>query len=54
MWTKENRPNYNRRLDMVPSDLTDAEWARVAPVILPARHGGARRTVDVRDIVNGI
>ena len=54
MWAKENRPNYNRRLDMVPSDLTDAEWARVAPVIPPARHGGARRTVDVRDIVNGI
>ena len=54
MWTKENRPKYNRRLDMVPSDLTDAEWALVGPVIPPARHGGARRTVDVREIVNGI
>ena len=54
MWTKENRPKYNRRLDMYPSDLTDAEWALVAPVIPPARHGGAKRTVDVREIVNGI
>ena len=54
MWTKENRSKYSRRLDVYPSDLTDAEWALIAPVIPPARHGGARRTVDVREIVNAI
>ena len=54
MWTKENRPKYNRRLDAYPSDLTDAEWALIAPVIPPAKRGGAKRTVDVREIVNGI
>ena len=54
MWTKENRPKYNRRLDAYPGDLTDAEWALIAPVIPPAKRGGAKRTVDVREIVNGI
>ena len=54
MWTKENRQKYHRRLSVYPSDLTDAEWALIEPRIPPARHGGARRTVDVREIVNGI
>ena len=54
MWTKENRPKYNRLLDAYPGDLTDAEWALIEPVIPPAKHGGAKRTVDVREIVNGI
>lgn len=54
MWTKENRSRYNRRLGVYPSDLTDLEWALIAPVIPPARHGGAKRTVDVREIVNAI
>ena len=54
MWTKENRPKYARDLNACPSDLTDAEWALIEPVIPPAKHGGAKRTVDVREIVNGI
>ncbi len=37
-----------------PSDLTDSEWALVAPLIPPAKRGGNKRTVDVREIVNGI
>jgi len=36
-----------------PSDLTDAEWAHVAPLIPPARRGGNRRHVDERAVVNG-
>ena len=37
-----------------PSDLTDAEWALVAPLIPPAKHGGRKRTVDVREVLNAI
>jgi transposase len=37
-----------------PSDLTDAEWAHVGPVIPPARRGGNRRHVDERAVVNGL
>ena len=37
-----------------PSDLTDDEWARVAPLIPPAKRGGNKRHVDVREVMNGI
>ncbi len=36
------------------TDLTDAQWARIAPLIPPAMPGGRRRTVNVRDVVNAI
>jgi putative transposase len=36
------------------TDLTDAQWARIAPLIPPAMSGGRRRTVDVRELVNAI
>jgi transposase len=38
----------------VTSDLTDTEWAIVQPMIPPARHGGRKRSVDVREVLNGI
>ena len=37
-----------------PSDLSDAEWAIVEPMIPPARHGGRKRSVNVREVLNGI
>jgi transposase len=37
-----------------PSDLTDAEWVLVEPLIRPAKRGGNKRRVDVREIVNGL
>jgi len=54
MWTSENRGRYDRSQLRYPSDLTDAEWAHVAPVIPPARRGGNRRHVDEREVVNGL
>ena len=54
MWTTENRGRYDRRRLRYPSDLKDAEWALVAPLIPPAKRGGNKRTVDVREVVNGI
>ena len=54
MWTNENRARYDRSKLRYPSDLTDAEWAHVAPVIPPARRGGNRRHVDERQVVNGL
>ena len=53
MWTCENRPKYNRDKLHYPSDLTDEEWSHVAPLIPPAKHGGRKRKVDVREVVNG-
>ena len=37
-----------------PGDLTDAEWAHVAPLVPPAKRGGNRRHVDEREVVNGL
>ena len=54
MWTTENRSRYDRRKLRYPSDLTDGEWALVAPLIRPAKRGGNKRTVNVREVVNGL
>ena len=54
MWTARNRPRYDRNKLRYPSDLTDDEWIIVAPMIPPARHGGRKRSVDVREVLNGI
>lgn len=37
-----------------PSDLTDEEWALVALLIPPAKRGGNKRTINVREVVNGL
>ncbi len=54
MWTHENRGLYERKSARYPSDLTDREWALIAPLIPPARHGGRPRTVNLREVMNGI
>ncbi len=54
MWTTENRGRYDRSKLRYPSDLTDAEWALIRPLIPPAKRGGNKRTVDVREVVNGL
>ena len=54
MWTAEQRRAAERRGLRYPSDLTDAEWALIAPMILPAKRGGRKRSVDVREVLNGI
>ncbi len=36
------------------SDLRDPEWALIKPLIPPAKKGGRPRTVDMREILNGM
>ena len=36
------------------TDLTDAAWALVAPLLPPAGTGGRPRTTDVRAVLNAI
>jgi transposase len=54
MWSNENRARCDRSRLRYPSDLTDAEWAHVEPLIPPAKRGGNRRHVEVREVVNGL
>lgn len=54
MWTPEHRRAADRHGLRYPSDLTDAEWALVEPMIPPARHGGRKRSINVREVLNAI
>jgi transposase len=54
MWTGENRGRYDRSKLRYPSDLTDEEWSHVEPLLPPEKHGGAKRTVNLREVVNGL
>src|ERR1700680_3941353 len=54
MWTAENRGRYDRSKLRYPSDLTDEEWQLIGPSIRPGRSGGGKRTVNMREVVNGL
>jgi len=54
MWTVENRARYDRGKLRYPTDLTDAEWALARAEIPRARRGGNKRTVDIREVMNGL
>jgi transposase len=54
MWTPEQRQAHERHGLRYPSDLTDEEGALVEPLIPLAKRGGRRRTVDLREVLNGI
>ena len=54
MWTAENRPRYNRDHLRYPSDLTEEEWVHIEPLISPAKLGGGKRRVKMREVVNAV
>jgi transposase len=54
MWTKEHRKTYRSEGLRFPSDLTDAEWAQLAPLIPAAEPGGRPRKTDMRAAMNAI
>jgi len=54
MWKPEHRRAGERRGLRYPSDLSDAEWALAEPAIPPAKRGGRRRAVNVREVLNAI
>src|SRR6516225_2888156 len=54
MWTEEHRQIYRREGAGYPSDLRDAEWARLAPLIPEALPGGRPRKTDMRAAMNAI
>ena len=54
MWNDETRLRHDRSGLRYTHDLTDAEWAVVEPLIPPAKPGGNSRTVNIREVVNGL
>ncbi|RYF10121.1 MAG: transposase, partial [Oxalobacteraceae bacterium] len=54
MWSVDNRTRYGRDKLRYPTDLTDAEWEWAKAEIPHARLGGNKRTVVVREVMNGL
>jgi transposase len=54
MWTKKNRRRYDRSGLRYESDLTDEEWAPIAPFIPPVKPGSNKRKVSLREVANGL
>src|SRR5215469_11723456 len=54
MWTADHRIAAARKGLRYPSDLTDSEWVLIEPMIPPAKRGGRRREVNVREVLNAI
>ena len=54
MWTEAARKQHAPRKGRYPSDLTDAEWALIEPLIPPAQRGGRRRETDMRQVMNAL
>ncbi|MDG6095801.1 IS5 family transposase [Acetobacter sp. AN02] len=57
MWTPEQRGRMAaipRRTKRYPSDLTDEEWERIEPLMLPANRRGRKRMTDFREMINAL
>ena len=37
-----------------PTDLTDEQWKLIKPLIPAAKPGGRERSVDMREVINGV
>ena len=53
-WTEITRPHYVREGLRYASDLTDAEWKLIEPLMPPASPIGRPRTTELRAVVNAI
>ena len=55
---QKKTPTQNRKFPMkrkpYPSDLTDAEWSILEPLIPFAKFGGHPRTTNMREVVDAI
>ena len=53
-WTAATRGDYVRLNGSYASDVTDREWALIAPSLPAARQGGRPRSTCLREVVNAI
>jgi transposase len=54
MWTPDTRSEHDRDDLRYPSDLTDAEWAILEPMLPPPARTGRKRGWPMREIINAI
>jgi len=53
-WTELTRRQHDRKGDKYASDMTDAEWALIAPLMPPPKTTGRPRTTCLRDVFDAI
>ena len=54
MWTEITRPKYEREGQRYASDVTDAEWALIAPHMPAAKPLGRPREIELRAVLDAI
>jgi transposase len=57
MWTPESRgrlAKIEKKTKRYPSDLTDAEWQAVSPLLPAPASTGRKRRIDLREVLNAI
>ena len=54
MWTEITRSDYERRGGRYASDLSDREWALLAPFMPARKKTGRPRTMEMRDVMDAI
>ena len=57
MWTEASRGRISkieRKTKRYPSDLTDEEWGRIAPLMPRPGRRGRPREVDFREVINAV
>ena len=54
MWTEITRAKYRRDERGYASSMKDREWAMIEPLLPPGKPGGGKRTVNLREVVNGL
>src|SRR5512135_1392215 len=57
MWTRANRGRMAaiaKKTKRYPSDLTDEEWERIAPLLPKPTKKGRKPAVDLREVLNAI
>lgn len=42
------------RTNRYPTDVTDEQWAVIDPLLPKAKPGGRPRSVDLREVLNGV
>src|SRR5215210_5031312 len=57
MWKQSHRHRLaaiEKQSERYPSDLTDAEWLAIEPVLPRAAKTGRKRSIDLREVLNAI
>jgi len=57
MWTEQSRgrmAEIARKTKRYPSDLTDEEWERIAPLMPKPGRRGRPREVEFREVINAV